>query len=240
MEIKNQNFSPISKPQIFDERNKDLSLGGKDVTDIDYAEAKMQQQLQKLAELGKSSIISKKSFILVDRSIEKYDKKAPSQNAGKIDKFINNEGFRINVPTGSYEYHTGELAEKCEADAIITQKNSGTILCELHNKENGGFDVVQCNETIASYNPETGYFVDKDAELVIKMAPLLDGGFAAYYMPSEAPAGEYHPKNGTVLNGWGDIVAENVTQKEAHTIMTAILATDIAQKFDDKLRRESI
>ena len=36
----------------------------------------MQQQLQKLAELGKSSIISKKSFILVDRSIEKYDKKA--------------------------------------------------------------------------------------------------------------------------------------------------------------------
>ena len=238
MNIIGQGMSPVWGTKIWDEQNRDLSLGGKCVTDSDYGTAKMQQQLQNLAELGKSSILSKHSMILVNRSIEKYDAKAPSQNAGKIDKFLNDEGFRINVPTGSYEYHTGELAEMREADAIITQKNSGSILCEIHNKENGGFDVVQCNETIATFNPETGYFVDKDAELVIKMAPLSDSGFAAYYMPSEAPAGEYHPKSKTVLNGSGNIIAENVTTEEAKTIITTILATDIAQKYDDKLRQE--
>ncbi|MBQ8635002.1 hypothetical protein IJ425_02480 [bacterium] len=237
MNIQNQNSSPIFTPKIWDEKNRDLSLGGKSVTDSDYTEAKLNQQLQTLASLGKSAIISK-STSLTDRSVQKHDPKAPSQNVGGIDKFINNEGFRINVPTGSYEYHTGQRAEANGADAIITQKNSGSILCKINNKENGGFDLIQGGEKIATYNPETGYFVDKNAELVIKMAPLSDGGFAAHYMPSETPAGEYHPKNGTVLNGWGDIVAEHVSQEDAHTIITTLLATDIAQKFDDELKKE--
>lgn len=237
MNVNGQNMSPIWGTKIWDEKNRDLSLGGKCTTDSDYPEAKLKQQLQNLACLNKSAIISK-SMSLTDRSVQKHDRKAPSQNACGIDKFQNNEGFRINVPTGSYEYHNGQLAEMRNADAIITQKNSGAILCEIHNKENGGFDVVQCNETIATYNPETGYFVDKDAELVIKMTPLLDGGFAARYMPSETPAGEYHPEDKTVLNGWGGIVAENVSQEEAHTIITSILATDISEKYDNKQRQE--
>ena len=238
MNINGQNIPSICATNILDEQNRDLSLGGKKVTDSDYGITKMQQQMDNLAFLGKSAILSKHSIILVNRSVEKYDPKAPSQNAGEIDKFLDNEGFRINVPNGSYEYHTGDLAEMQNADAIITQKNSGTVLCKIQNKENGGFDVIQCGERIATYNPETGYFIDKNAELVIKIAPLTHGGFGAFYMPSENPAGEYHPEDKTVRNGHGDIVAENVNADEAQTIITTILATDIAQKYEDILRQE--
>lgn len=229
MGVNNVNLGKIYKPEICrDERNRDMSLGGKDVTDPDYAEKKIEQQLGNLAALGKTMIQGKNA------QLDEADLYV-SYNSGNIDKFINNDGHRINTPDGFYEYHTNQDGS---LDATIMQKNSGATLCEIkHN--NKGFIVNQLDKTIANYDAKKGTLTDKNGDIVAQMLATPDGGFCVKVPSIFRPAGKYNPDDNTVSNGSGTIIATDVKDAgEARMILLSLLVTDLAKNEDNILRQK--